>query len=43
MNTKSASTAQCAEYYLVGLLDTVDQNKWDTEIGWPIFRSDHQA
>ena len=31
------------EYYPVGLLDTDDQNKWDTEIGWPIFRSDPQA
>ena len=30
------------EYYLVGLLDTDDQNKWDTEIGWPIFNSDPQ-
>jgi DNA-binding transcriptional MerR regulator len=31
------------EYYLTGLLETHDQDKWDTEIGWPIFRSDPQA
>jgi DNA-binding transcriptional MerR regulator len=28
------------EYYLVGLLDADDPNHWETEIGWPIFRSD---
>src|ERR1700730_13893496 len=31
------------EYYLVGLLDTDDQDQWETEIGWPIFRSDPQT
>lgn len=30
------------EYYLAGFLDTDDQDKWETEIGWPIFRSDGQ-
>jgi DNA-binding transcriptional MerR regulator len=28
------------EYYLVGFLDTDDAGRWETEIGWPIFRSD---
>jgi DNA-binding transcriptional MerR regulator len=28
------------EYYLVGFLDTEDTALWETEIGWPIFRSD---
>jgi hypothetical protein len=28
------------EYYLAGLLDTQDPTSWETEIGWPIFRSD---
>jgi DNA-binding transcriptional MerR regulator len=28
------------EYYLCGLADTLDQAKWRTEIGWPIFRAD---
>jgi DNA-binding transcriptional MerR regulator len=28
------------EYYLVGLLDTDNAEHWQTEIGWPIFRSD---
>ena len=28
------------EYYLVGMLDTRDTEEWETEIGWPIFRSD---
>jgi DNA-binding transcriptional MerR regulator/effector-binding domain-containing protein len=28
------------EYYLVGLLDAEDHDQWETEIGWPIFRSD---
>jgi effector-binding domain-containing protein len=27
------------EYYLVGSLDTPDQSKWRTEIGWPIFQT----
>jgi DNA-binding transcriptional MerR regulator/effector-binding domain-containing protein len=27
------------EYYLVGSLDTSDQSKWRTEIGWPIFQT----
>jgi DNA-binding transcriptional MerR regulator len=27
------------EYYLVGFLETVDPDQWETEIGWPIFRS----
>ena len=31
------------EYYLAGLLDTDDHDKWETEIAWPIFRSDPQA
>ena len=31
------------EYYLVGLLDTDNTDEWETEIGWPIFRSDLQA
>jgi len=31
------------EYYLVGLLDTNDEDNWETEIGWPIFRSDPPA
>jgi DNA-binding transcriptional MerR regulator/effector-binding domain-containing protein len=28
------------EYYLVGFLDAPDPESWQTEIGWPIFRSD---
>jgi hypothetical protein len=28
------------ENYLQGFLDTEDDDSWDTEIGWPIFRSD---
>lgn len=28
------------EYYLVGFLDTDDPGQWETEIGWPVFRSD---
>ncbi|HEY1521088.1 MAG TPA: MerR family transcriptional regulator [Solirubrobacteraceae bacterium] len=28
------------EYYQVGFLDTDDPDQWETEIGWPIFRSD---
>jgi effector-binding domain-containing protein len=28
------------ENYLVGFLDTDDEARWETEIGWPIFRSD---
>jgi effector-binding domain-containing protein len=28
------------EYYLVGFLHTDDAGRWETEIGWPIFRSD---
>jgi effector-binding domain-containing protein len=28
------------EYYLVGFLDEPDTASWETEIGWPIFRSD---
>jgi effector-binding domain-containing protein len=27
------------ENYLNGFLDTDDSDTWDTEIGWPIFRS----
>jgi DNA-binding transcriptional MerR regulator len=27
------------EYYLIGFLDTHDSGRWETEIGWPIFRS----
>ena len=28
------------ENYLRGYLDTDDRDAWDTEIAWPIFRSD---
>jgi DNA-binding transcriptional MerR regulator len=28
------------EYYLCGFLDSEDPDRWETEIGWPIFRSD---
>jgi DNA-binding transcriptional MerR regulator len=28
------------ENYLVGFLDTDDEARWETEIAWPIFRSD---
>jgi len=31
------------ERYLTGYLDTTDQDQWRTEIGWPIFRADHDA
>ena len=31
------------ENYLQGFLDTEDDDSWDTEIGWPIFRSDKPA
>ena len=27
------------ERYIVGRLDTVDDTAWQTEIGWPIFRT----
>jgi DNA-binding transcriptional MerR regulator/effector-binding domain-containing protein len=27
------------EYYLIGFLETEDADQWETEIGWPIFRS----
>jgi hypothetical protein len=27
------------EYYLVGYPEAVDPDQWETEIGWPIFRS----
>ncbi|HET7047215.1 MAG TPA: hypothetical protein VFI54_03010 [Solirubrobacteraceae bacterium] len=27
------------EHYLTGFLDTNDPEQWETEIGWPIFRS----
>ena len=27
------------EYYLIGFLETNDPDQWETEIGWPIFRS----
>ena len=27
------------EHYPIGFLDTDDQGQWETEIGWPIFRS----
>jgi len=30
------------EYYLVGANDTSNAEEWTTEIGWPIFRSDHK-
>jgi effector-binding domain-containing protein len=26
------------ETYLVSLLDTTDESRWQTEIGWPTFR-----
>jgi DNA-binding transcriptional MerR regulator len=32
--------APVREYYRVGLLDTDITAEWETEIGWPIFRSD---
>jgi DNA-binding transcriptional MerR regulator len=28
------------EYYRVGFLDELDPASWETELGWPIFRSD---
>ena len=28
------------EYYLAGFLDTEDPTAWESELGWPIFRSD---
>ena len=31
------------EYYLTGANDTLDQARWQTEIGWPIFRADAPA
>jgi hypothetical protein len=27
------------ENYLRGITDTADSDEWDTEIGWPIFRT----
>jgi effector-binding domain-containing protein len=27
------------EHYLIGFLNTNDPGQWETEIGWPIFRS----
>ena len=27
------------EHYLIGFLDTDHPGQWETEIGWPIFRS----
>lgn len=29
------------EYYLCDAFDTADDSRWRTELGWPIFRSDH--
>lgn len=31
------------ENYVRGFLDTEDAQTWETEIGWPIFRSDAHA
>jgi effector-binding domain-containing protein len=31
------------ENYVRGFLDTKDSQTWETEIGWPIFRSDTHA
>jgi effector-binding domain-containing protein len=31
------------ENYVRGFLDTEDPQAWETEIGWPIFRSDTHA
>jgi DNA-binding transcriptional MerR regulator len=31
------------EYYLVNADDTPDAARWQTELGWPIFRADHPA
>ena len=27
------------EYYVIGPHETTDENRWRTEIGWPIFRT----
>ena len=27
------------EYYLVGPLETDDEQQWVTEVGWPVFRT----
>jgi hypothetical protein len=27
------------EHYLQGITDTTNPDEWDTEIGWPIFRT----
>jgi hypothetical protein len=32
---------QVRENYLVGRLDTPDDTRWETEIGWPIFPTAH--
>jgi hypothetical protein len=32
--------APLREYCLTSFLDTDDADSWETEIGWPIFRSD---
>ncbi len=29
------------ENYLRGITDTANSDEWDTEIGWPIFRTHH--
>jgi effector-binding domain-containing protein len=31
------------EHYLTGFLDTDDAGQWETEIGWPVFRSASSA
>ena len=31
------------EDYLVGVLDAEDPTSWETEIGWPVFRSDSET
>jgi hypothetical protein len=39
----ATSDGPLRENYLQGFLDTEDDVSWDTEIGWPIFRSDTPA
>ncbi|HEV2638092.1 MAG TPA: GyrI-like domain-containing protein [Actinocrinis sp.] len=40
MNHEISVDGPLREYYLCGAQDTDDAQKWETEIGWPVFRAD---
>ena len=43
MNHEISVDGPLREYYLCGTQDTDDVEKWETEIGWPVFRADAQG